>query len=97
MRAFDTGADSCYITKSLAESDISSHSGLTNSYLPSMMFLRRINCLRCQNGGNPTSLNNIIVINQILTFATPISNLLVNLQSVHYHATGPSKREKEKE
>lgn len=44
------------LTKLLAESDISSHSGLTNSYWPFIIRLNITNCFRCQNGGNPANL-----------------------------------------
>lgn len=44
------------LTRSLAESEISSHSGLTNSYFPSIMFLNITSCFRCQKGGKPTNL-----------------------------------------
>ena len=44
------------LTRSLAWSEMSSHSGLTNSYLPSMMLRSNTSCFRCQKGGNPAKL-----------------------------------------
>lgn len=40
--------------------DISAHSGDVKLYFPSMIFLSITICLRCQNGGQPTSSVNII-------------------------------------
>lgn len=45
-----------FLTRSLGASVISSHSGLQNSYFPSMMLRSITICFLCQNGGKPTSL-----------------------------------------
>ena len=44
------------LTKSFAEAEMSSHSGLWKWYLPSIIDLSMTTCRRCQKGGQPTSL-----------------------------------------
>ena len=55
-RAMVAQQSTAMLTKSLAFSEMSSHSGLTNLYLPSIMFLSMTSCFLCQNGGKPASL-----------------------------------------
>uniref|UniRef100_A0A6B0TXL6 Uncharacterized protein n=1 Tax=Ixodes ricinus TaxID=34613 RepID=A0A6B0TXL6_IXORI len=54
MRAAGSTTSSLLI-RSLGASVMSSHSGLQNSYFPSMMLRSMTICLRCQKGGKPTS------------------------------------------
>ena len=56
-RSKQTDRQTDRLTRSLAWSEMSSHSGLTNSYLPSMMLRSSISCFRCQKGGNPAKLS----------------------------------------
>lgn len=44
----------------LYQPEMSAHSGDVKLYLPSIMFRNMIICLRCQNGGQPTSNVNIM-------------------------------------
>ena len=76
------------LTISLAASDISSHSGLTNSYLPFIILRNMMSCFLCQNGGKPANL-------QYTLYYYLNYNNIIYLQSVHNNTTGPSKERQE--
>lgn len=68
------------LTKLFADSDISSHSGLTNSYWPFIIRRSITNCFRCQNGGKPAKL----VSKKFLRHT-----YIINLQCIHNNSTRP--------